>query len=105
MAISQIKKCLNRAFKSLENAGYYAKQNYWCCSSCAWSDIGNSRDKVVFYHEQDADMLRECGKVYLAWSGDAREIVAILKGAGLIVEWNGDPNTRILVTGTILDAK
>jgi hypothetical protein len=90
------KENLTLAFKELRKAGYFARQNFLCCQSCAWSAVPDGKDeKVVFYHRQDADDV-QYGRVYLAWSGNGAEIVEILSKY-FNVEWDGSTSTRILV--------
>lgn len=91
------KENLNKAFRALRKAGYFAKQNFWCCQSCAWSDVPDSQEKVVFYHRQDNDDLKENGKCRLAWSGDGNEIVKILNENGVKTEWDGNNDKRIKI--------
>jgi len=55
-------------------------------------------DSYVFYHDQDADRLREHGECHLSWGGDTAHIVRRLKEAGLSVEWDGTAHTRIKVS-------
>ena len=94
------KKKLTAAFRKLQKAGYFARQNFWCCQSCASEAIPEEySEKYVFYHRQDNECLEERTECYLAWDGDGKEIVQILQDAGLYVEWNGDSHTRILVMG------
>lgn len=97
---------ITKAFRILRKRGYVALQNFMCCQSCARSEIANRFDKkgtpeedrkLVFYHQQDAVALRETGTVFLAWSGNGWEIAYALRDAGLQVEWDGDPEKRILV--------
>lgn len=88
------RKKLSAAFRVLRNAGYIAKQNFWCCQSCAWSDIPDDAKKVVFYHHQDNDDIPD-GYVYLAWRGSGRAISKALRDAGLKVSWNRSETTRI----------
>jgi hypothetical protein len=90
---------LTKAFKALRKKGYFARQNFWCCSTCAWSAMTDEQiKKAVFYHRQDADDLREIGSCYLAWSGNGHEIVEVLKENGIEVDWNGSNVTRITIT-------
>lgn len=98
------KEKINQAFRRLRKAGYIAKQNFWCCQSCAWNAISNdypSVDKVVFYHNQDADCIEKNGSLnhplYLAWMGDSNEICKILLNCGLQVEHDGSEDSRIKV--------
>lgn len=89
---------LNNAFKALRKAGYFARQNFLCCQNCGWSAVPDGQDeKVVFYHKQDADDLKESGTCHLAWSGDGKEIVKILNDNGVKTEWEGSENKRIKI--------
>lgn len=89
---------LTIAFRALRKAGYFAKQNFWCCQSCAWHAVPEERaDRAVFYHQQDKEgLLRGAGSVHLAWSGDGHEICRILNENGIETEWDGSENKRIL---------
>jgi hypothetical protein len=90
---------LTKAFKALRKKGYFARQNFWCCQSCAWSAMTDEQaNKTVFYHRQDADDLRDSGTCHLAWSGNGQEIVDVLKENGVEVDWNGGDGTRIKIT-------
>lgn len=96
-----LKEKLTKAFRALRKVGYIARQNFWCCQSCALSALNALPDecvKYVFYHKQDADNLRDNGACYLAWGGDGEQIVSILKEAGIAVEWDGNSATRIKVS-------
>jgi hypothetical protein len=98
MDISATKKRLNAAFRALRKAGYTAKQNFWCCQSCAWNALTDEEaEKAVFYHRQDNDRFKVDGECYLAWSGSGVEIVSILEKAGLTVTWNGEAGQRIMI--------
>src|SRR5690606_1615103 len=97
---------------------------YMCCASCGWAQLVSDYPKfdadtgtAVFYHNQDAGAFDEYGNLevthyydagvrkehthglYLAWTGDGCLIVNALKSEGLTVEWDGDANKRIAVTG------
>lgn len=92
------KKKLKVAFEALQSAGYFAKQNFQCCSSCGWAAISKKEaKKAVFYHMQDNDDLKEKGYCYLTWSGKGSEIVEILNDNGIKTEWNGNKKTRIKI--------
>lgn len=92
------KSNLNKAFKALRKAGYFAKQNFTCCQSCAWAEVPDEQsEKAVFYHRQDADDLKESGSCHLAWAGDGKEIVKILEENGVKTEWEGTDNKRIKI--------
>lgn len=90
---------LNRAFKALRKAGYFARQNFWCCQNCGWAAVPDGKDeKVVFYHNQDNEQKLEGEPFYLAWAGDGNEICQILRDAGITVQWDGSDGQRIQVS-------
>ncbi len=90
---------LTLAFKSLRKQGYFARQNFMCCQSCGWAAVPEGKEeKVVFFHRQDAECLKEGRPVYLAWSGNGKEICDVLKDHGMVVDWNGNQDTRICIT-------
>lgn len=90
------KENLTQAFKEIRKKGYFARQNFLCCQSCAWAAVPDGKDeKVVFYHNQDADGIRY-GEVYLAWSGNGAEIVEVFSKYFNVI-WDGSTSTRILV--------
>jgi hypothetical protein len=87
---------ITRAFGELRGLGYFARQRFLCCQTCAWDAIPEEKaDKAVFYHEQDYQNLRNGNTFYLGWSGNGNEIVRVLTKWGLVVEWNGEDNKRI----------
>lgn len=88
---------LTKAFRAFRKAGYYARQNYWCCQTCAWADIPEAMtNNVVFYHHQDNEDI-PTGYVYLAWAGDGEFIVRTLNAAGLKASWAAINSSRIKV--------
>lgn len=90
---------LTNAFRALRKAGYFARQNFWCCQTCGWGAVPEGKtEKVVFYHNQDAERKREGKPFHLAWAGDGAEICRILSEHGVTTEWNGSTDTRILVS-------
>lgn len=95
------KQKITQSFRDLRKAGYFARQNFWCCQGCGWSAIPEeSKHKAVFYHRQDTESFdgKELKRpLHLAWDGDGHEIAGILRNNGLSVEWNGSPDTRIKV--------
>lgn len=91
------KKLLNKAFSQLRKLGFFARQNFWCCQNCGWSDIPSEKRNVVFYHKQDMDCLKETGICFLSHRGDGTKIVEVLKEHGIGVEWDGSNLTRIKI--------
>lgn len=88
---------ISDAFSELEEKGYFCRMDFWCCSSCGWNAVPEDAEKVVFYHNQDADNLKEYGYCFMAWAGNAQEIISAFEEEGLVVRHNGKENTRILV--------
>jgi hypothetical protein len=88
---------ITEAFKELRKLGYFARQNFWCCQSCAWAAVPDGKDKVVFYHQQDKERLQKTGECHLAWSGDGQEICQVLNRHGITTEWDGTEHKRILM--------
>ncbi len=87
---------LTKAFKALRKAGYFARQNFWCCQTCGWADVPEEKeDKVVFYHAQDNDDRKKGQPFHVAWSGDGHEICRIFQEAGITTTWDGSGNKRI----------
>ena len=100
---------ITAAFKALRKHGYTARQNFSCCSSCAWYELGEQgkSEKVVFYNRQAGAALRAAGNsryirfrrgpemLYLNWSGDANLICSELEAQGLTVERPADEHESI----------
>lgn len=80
-----------QAFRTLRKLGYFAQQNLMCRIP------DDRREKVVFYHSQDRERFLETGNLWLSWSGDGLEIITVFSDAGLYVDWDGSPDTRILI--------
>lgn len=95
---TEMKEKLNTAFVNLRKAGYFARQNWQCCQTCGWAAIDDEKaKKAVFYHNQDFHNLKDSNACYISWSGDGKEIVKILNDNGILTDWNGSENTRILL--------
>ena len=75
---------LNQAFKELRKLGYFARQNFRCCQTCAWAAVPVDKKKVVFYHNQAAVDLAKSGECFLCWSGDRDEIAEVLECNGVL---------------------
>lgn len=123
---------LQKAFALLRERGYAAypdpkatdpearriKKGFWCCQSCGCAALPEGTTNYVFYHQQDAEGLKEALDLlernryssrygydkdkahervglHLAWGGDGNEIRRCLMEAGLAVTWDGKEETRI----------
>lgn len=105
---------LDRAFEELEEAGVVARQDFACCMNCGSSEIFDERDDsrdwhgYVFFHQQDTDRLIEGGQLYLAYGRFSsqidlhelvdKQILPVLTSHDLSPEWDGDLDTRILLS-------
>ena len=94
--MKSFKRQINAAFKELDAAGIFARQNFWCCQSCGWADVPDTAETAVFYHRQDTPGIKE-GNLYLAHRGDTGAIVHILS-RHVNVHWDGTEYKRILIT-------
>ena len=99
------KEMVNQIFKAFRQAGYIAKQNNMCCSTCGWAAIenqyGRDVEKAVFYHRQNADAFNKdkmlTYPLYLTWMGDGEELVRIIEENGMKAEWKGTEAYRISI--------
>ena len=92
---------ITRAFGELRGRGYFARQNFMCCQSCAWAEVPDSkRSKTVFFHNQDYYNYKDGMTFFLSWTGDADEIIGVLEHWGLQVVWDGTENSRIGIIPT-----
>lgn len=104
---------LERAFEGLAAKGITVAMNFTCCRTCGFDEISDVADEgdhaFAFFHQQDAERLDgENCDLYLAF-GDhedesraaaqkaGEEVVQILRDHGLIVQWEGNANSRIVV--------
>jgi hypothetical protein len=113
---------LSRAFQALRKLGYLARRNYLCCSSCAGASLANEAERLldagakprgaVFYHRQDTEAFRDghhlrirFGQLHTAKHGDigletqsiGQEVMGVLLKCGVAAEWDGNPNTTIMI--------
>lgn len=96
------KQKVTQAFRELRRAGYFARQNFWCCQTCGCAAVPDEyADKYVFYHHQDNRAWNKNGELkyglYLAWEGDAKFIVDTFRKQGLNAVHDGAEFTRILI--------
>tara|TARA_R110000803_G_scaffold67963_1_gene129705 strand:- start:363 stop:785 length:423 start_codon:yes stop_codon:yes gene_type:complete len=109
-------KIVDSVFNNLEDFDekeWYARRDWTCCNSCGWyklveeykedNDIKildydeDFPDNVVFYHWQEADSFKDCGVLYLTWSGDWKEVKRCFEICGCKVEADGNKNKKIIV--------
>ena len=91
-------KSLTPAFAALRKAGFFARQNFWCCQSCGCAAVPEDRSEAyVFYHNQDKQDLVATGSCYLAFAGDGEKIVEVLNAHGIKTEWDGTKAARIKI--------
>lgn len=119
------KQHINDLFKALRKAGFFARQNYLCCGSCAAAAADEECKKrgitkVALYHRQDAESAWSkfvagrrvrsdvlVSALYLQYGAPTdspltteevgHEIVRIAHSLNLHVVWDGSANTRILI--------
>ena len=110
----KIRQRLFEAFKELRKKGYIARANFMCCSKCAsavlWREL-NISTKIgsVYWSQRDENHFLKIGEVYIGFESSigtpevdvliGKYIVSTLISFGLDVEWDENPNTRILVKG------
>ncbi|WP_344595828.1 DUF6891 domain-containing protein [Actinomadura vinacea] len=99
------------AFRDLDTAGVVARADFTCCQTCGTAEIGaevpaGAARGYVFCHHQDVDGAARGDGLYLSYGaftedGDDAEIgrraVTALRERGLVVEWDGEATTRILL--------
>lgn len=97
-------KATNRVFTKLRKKGFHAEKGL-CCMTCSLAEIPDGVARYAFYHSQDASDAKKSGILYIAYGSDAglddavvgTELANALKADGLVVDWNGNPLTRIRV--------
>ncbi|MEU8539117.1 hypothetical protein AB0C52_03805 [Streptomyces sp. NPDC048717] len=105
---------LTAAFAALDDAGIITRENYTCCRTCGIGEIGGEDGAeeargYVFFHEQCTEGAAAGGALFLLYGGFdesgettaavGREVTEALRGQGLTVAWDGDPESAIQVTG------
>lgn len=102
---------LSNAFAALRKNGFYARQNFLCCSGCALSAIADNRKpkhtSFAYFHKQDADDLKRHGYTYIGFGSFAdtpennrlagEQARTIFESHGCPVEWDGSPSKRMVV--------
>ncbi|MCX5201646.1 hypothetical protein OG897_09310 [Streptomyces sp. NBC_00237] len=102
---------VTEAFAVLERSGITAREHFTCCRSCGLAEIGDRAARgargFVFFPTQGTAAAAAGGGLPLYYGGFAqsaevtasvgREVVAALGGAGLEVEWDGSPESSLLL--------
>ncbi len=105
-AYETTRRKVRRAFAALREQGIKAKENHLCCTTCATDDMSPvGRRGGVYWHGQNDDNFREDGELYIGFFTDsgkgsdvvAKKLVDALHSERLVVEWNGDTGTKVLV--------
>ena len=93
---------IQKAFRELRKAGFFAKSNHTCCQTCGVAEVPENKEQAyVFYHQQSAKDLRNTNECRLSFGSSAEHgqiIVRFLEEAGLNVDWNGSIQQTIGVT-------
>jgi hypothetical protein len=89
---------LSKSFKELRKFGYFARQNFSCCQTCAVYEITEEmgHKNYVYYHQQDNENRKNYETFYLGWNGDFDLICNTLEKYGVVVI-DKDVNKRIKV--------
>jgi hypothetical protein len=97
--IVDMKSRIHKAYKILEDKGYFCGYAHACCNTCGWAEVPEGQDmgKVVFFHRQNEAELKETGSTHLAWSGNAGEIMGAFGSVGILTLWEGDENRKIQI--------
>lgn len=96
---ADFKRRLNSVFKLMrQKHGVVARQNFACCGSCGSAELAGK--DYIFYHRQDTEDIGKELKVYVAfaYAETAYQLKAIAEAAGLQVIWNGQQDTRVLLS-------
>lgn len=91
-------RILKNAFYELEQLGYFARINFWCCNTCALADIPDDVEKFVFTHQQSHEDFLEKSEAYLNWAGNPQEIIQVLEKHGFETEHDGSENKKIFIS-------
>jgi hypothetical protein len=105
-----------RAAKKEFGATVWARQNFWCCQTCASADFSVKRDKkknpnniigTVYYTQQSAASMRKGDDLWVSYGafsgGDeitvkiGKIFCEIAKEKGLSVEWDENPREKIRI--------
>lgn len=105
---------LNWVFDHLERQGIAARQNYWCCATCANFAISDEIRSAaipyigyIYYHEQNTQNAASGGVIEIRYAsrrnddeGSRRVGLRVMKAAklaGLQTSWSGSPDETIVI--------
>lgn len=93
------KQRVNAIFRNLRKAGFIAKQNFACCSSCGHYELGTDypSQSYAFYNKQSNESIWKRGysTLYIQFSGDGNVIAEIVRKHGFEVDWGGTPDKAV----------
>ena len=111
-AFSDFKKAARAEF----GATVWARQNFWCCQTCASADFNIKREKkknpdsvigTVYYTQQSAASMRKGDDLWISYGSFASDdditvkigkiFCKIAKENGLSVEWDENPREKICI--------
>jgi len=98
---TEFRRTLDQGFSALDHQhGYFAQQNWKCCTTCGTAAVPDKYENYVFYHAQDAQRLYQEDRVYLAWGGDPHPIIEVFCKLGLVVDWDGSKHRKIVISAS-----
>jgi hypothetical protein len=118
--VAAVRRRIQLAFGKLREVGFITETNFACCRTCAMFELGEiaekqQRNRAVYWHGQDETDFREGSSLNVRYcyfppkgiEGDTtrveteigEQVVAVLEEAGLELDWNGNPNVVIRITG------
>lgn len=93
---------LAEAFRQLRRRGIRARANFQCCVTCAIHAFRDGARYVYWTRQDEKRAFDGRGNVtarglYLGWGNvNPREVVDVLRAAGLLATWDSDEYHRIL---------
>jgi hypothetical protein len=118
--VAAVRRRVQLAFGELRKLGFLTKSNFSCCATCAIAELSEiaekrRRNRAVYWHLQDETHFKKGGSLYIRFcylppkgiEGDTtrvvteigEQVVAALRKVGLELDWNGNPNITIRITG------
>jgi len=121
--MKKINNKLDKAFNLMNEKGLIARQDHFCCRTCAVYDLASEMEDVLtegksvkgfaYYHGQDTMVLEEGNDFHIGYGTvgeDEADLVKVgkivvdcLEEAGIQWRWKGSADTRIKVIFSSLD--